>query len=140
MTIGDIGSIATAVAVLIAAWQVHQNNKLHCADYEDAFDRQYRDLAMIIPMDIFIGKDFEIHPHTPSGYQVREAIFNYFDLCNEQIYQRQKGRISNDTWRDWSAGIRFNMKLPAFDSVWTELMGNVGGTFTYLEQFMGGEQ
>lgn len=32
MTIGDIGSIATAVAVLIAAWQVHQNNKLHCAD------------------------------------------------------------------------------------------------------------
>jgi len=129
----DIGGLATAIAVLIAAWQVRQNNKLHRADYEDSFDRQYRDLAMIIPMDVFLGKHQEITTET------REAIFNYFDLCNEQIYQHQKGRISSDTWKDWSAGIRSNMNYPVFASVWTEVCVNAGGTFTYLENFLYGK-
>ena len=125
----DVGGIATAIAVLVAAWQVRQNNSLHRADYEDAFDRQYRELAMIIPMDAFLGKDTETTP------EAREAIFNYFDLCNEQIYQRSKGRISSDTWKDWSAGIRANMKRPAFAMVWADVVSEAPGTFTYLEGF-----
>ena len=131
MSWADVGSIATAIAVLIAAWQVRQNNSLHRADYEDAFDRQYRDLAMIIPMDAFLGKD-----QTSRTEEVREAVFNYFDLCNEQIYQKSKGRISTDTWKDWSAGIKDNMKRPTFESVWNEVLEEAPGTFTYLEQFL----
>jgi len=127
----DVGSIATAIAVLVAAWQVKQNNILHRADYEDAFDRQYRDLAMIIPMDAFLGKEQNSRPE-----EVREAVFNYFDLSNEQIYQHSKGRISSDTWKDWSAGIKANMNRPTFARVWSEVLEDAPGTFTYLERFL----
>lgn len=130
LTWSDVGGIATALAVLIAAWQVRQNNALHRADYEDAFDRQYRDLAMIIPMDAFLGSRDVLEP------EAREAIYNYFDLCNEQIYQHSKGRITKDTWRDWSSGISSNMNRPAFQLVWREVTTQAPGTFTYLERFV----
>ena len=79
MSISEIGSLATALAVLIAAWEVRLNNRIARADYEDSLDRQYRDLAMVIPMDVFLGKPVEITT------EQREAIFNYFDLSNEQV-------------------------------------------------------
>jgi len=137
MTIGDIGSIATALAVLVAAWQVRQNTLIHQADYEDAFDRQYRELAMIIPVDAFLELTYSEAPNAEFTearmFEMRETIFNYFDLTNEQIYQRSKNRISDDTWLDWEAGMRANMELPAFRSVWSEVQNHKPGMFTYLE-------
>ena len=130
MTISDIGSVATAIAVLIAAWELRFNNRIARADYEDSLDRQYRDLAMVIPMDLFLGKEVEI------TVEQREAIFNYFDLSNEQIYQNIKGRITKDTWKDWRAGILANMNKPGFRAVYKEVQDSSKDTFTYLNQLL----
>jgi len=125
----DIGSIATAVGVLLGVWQIRQNAKLNRASYEDSFDQQYRSLAMDIPVDALIGK------HIPDNerIRVRELIYNYLDLSNEQIYLRSRKRISKATWRDWSTGIKENIERPAFAAVWNEIKAESPGTFSFLE-------
>ena len=125
----DIGSIATAIGVLIGVWQIRQNALLNRAQYEDSFDQQYRALAMEIPVDALIGK-----PITPEQKPVvRELIYNYLDLSNEQVYLRTKKRVTKDTWNDWCAGMQDNLARPAFQEVWLEVKAQAPGTFTFLE-------
>ena len=126
----DIGSIATGVGVLIGVWQFRQNTKLSRAHYEDSFDQQYRSLSMAIPVDALIGKPIELEKKD----EVRELVYNYLDLCNEQVYLRSRKRITKLTWRDWSAGIRDHLNRPAFNEVWTEVKKEAPGTFSFLEK------
>ena len=64
----------------------------------------------------------------------REAVYNYLDLCNEQIYQRSKKRISKDRWEEWSSGIEINLERPFIQSVWLESKESAAGSFSYLER------
>lgn len=51
-----IASLATAVGVGIAAWQIWESRKLAQTTFEDSLDKQYRSLVMQIPVDVLIGK------------------------------------------------------------------------------------
>ena len=112
----DLSGIATAITVLFVALQLRQGNLIHRTNYEDALDAQYRELVMIIPVDVMLGKSEELCAAT------REAIYNYFDLSNEQVFQNKKGRISKDVWKDWQSGMRQNMGKPGFLKVWNEVI------------------
>jgi len=61
-------------------------------------------------------------------------VYNYLDLCNEQVYQRSKKRVSEDRWHEWSAGIKNNLGRPFFKSVWDEVKQNAPGSFSFLER------
>jgi hypothetical protein len=49
---------------------------------------------MELPGNVLIGEPVEESDRS----KVRELIFNYLDLANEQVYLRAKGRISIHTW------------------------------------------
>ena len=66
--------------------------------------------------------------------QAREAVYNYLDLCNEQVYQRAKDRISKERWNEWSSGIKANLSRPFFLSVWIEVKESASGSFSFLER------
>ena len=123
-----IASIATAIGVAIAAWQIWESRKLAQVTFEDSFDQQYRSLAMSIPVDALIGKTL------PGDDQLkaREDIYNYLDLCNEQVYLRKKNRIGESRWKDWREGIKENLEKPAFQTVWEEVKRDAPNTFTFL--------
>jgi hypothetical protein len=110
MTVNDFASIATAFGVAVAAWQIWENGKLAQSTFEDSFDQQYRKLAMEIPVDALIGTPI------PEAKKliVREIIYNYLDLCNEQVYLRVKKRVRTERWKDWQDGIKENLRKPAF--------------------------
>ena len=122
-----IASIATAIGVCIAAWQIWESRKLSQTSFEDSLDQQYRNLAMDIPVDALIGK----HVADEKG-ELRETIYNYLDLCNEQIYLRGKKRISKNRWKDWNIGIKENLAKPAFKVVWDEIKGTAPNTVFIL--------
>ena len=126
----DLSGIATAITVLFVALQLRQGNLIHRTNYEDALDAQYRELVMIIPVDVMLGKSEELCAAT------REAIYNYFDLSNEQVFQNKKGRISKDVWKDWQSGMRQNMGKPGFLKVWNEVIEHDPNTFTYLYEMI----
>jgi hypothetical protein len=125
-----IAALATAVGVLIAAWQIRESRKLSQSSFEDTLDQQYRDLAHGIPVDALIGRPVNASQET----ETRELIYNYLDLCNEQVFLRKKNRITQETWKDWCAGIESHLQKVAFKQVWEEIKAQSPGSFSFLEK------
>src|SRR2546426_7859574 len=112
-----VGSIATAVAVLVAAWQVHRGTTQARITFEDELSREYRELARGIPVSAYLGDEL-----TPEELESAfSSLHRYFDLTNEQIFLRMNGRISKATWRNWRDGIESNLKRPAFAHGWVRV-------------------
>ncbi|WP_232606095.1 hypothetical protein [Photobacterium phosphoreum] len=126
--IGFISVIVTVVGVWLALGQLKITRKVIQTDFENSIDQQYRQIIQGIPVDILIGQ-----VETPNN-ETRELIFNYLDLCNEQIYLYSKKRISNERWQDWESGIEDNLKNKAIFNVWQEVKESA--SFSYLSEFL----
>ncbi len=125
----SIASIATAIGVAVAARQIWESRKLSSAAFEDSFDQQYRELSYTIPVDALLGKPLDKAKET----EAREAVYNYLDLCNEQIYQRSMKRVSKERWHEWSSGIASHLSRPFFKQIWDEVKLTAPGSFSFLE-------
>jgi hypothetical protein len=123
-------SLATAAGVLIAAFQLRISSKIAQTEFEDSIDQQYRQLSKDIPVDALIGKSVSEEKKD----MTRELVYNYLDLCNEQIFLRKRRRIRKDTWTDWCNGIASNIEKPEFKRVWLEIKQESPETFTFLEK------
>nr|WP_308855461.1 hypothetical protein [Vibrio vulnificus] len=133
VSLNDISDVATAIAAVIAAislgvsaFQTRLSRRIAETAFEDSIDQQYRDLAKEIPVDVLIDKCTDLSNDT------REVIFNYLDLCNQQIYLRAKGRVSEERWIDWRDGIQENLSKHGFNLIWTEVKDKA--SFSYLER------
>lgn len=127
-----ITSVATALGVFIAAWQLWESRKLSESAFEDSFDEKYRQLAHGIPVDALLSKKVS----KDQKKIAREWVYNYLDLCNEQIYLRMKGRINKDRWIEWSKWMQQHLKRPFFIEVLKEVEKDSLDTFTYLERLI----
>ena len=125
-----IASLATALGVCFGAWQIKVGKDQAQATFDDSLDQQYRTLSMELPVNVLIGEPVE----EKDRKKVRELIFNYLDLANEQVYLRAKGRISKHTWASWSSGIKLHLAKPAFEEVYTEIKEKCD--FTYLNRLV----
>ena len=125
-----LASIATAIGVGVAAWQIRESKKLSQSSFEDSLDQQYRNLVMKIPVDALLGKPIP----ADEMKKVREIIYNYLDLCNEQAFLRKKNRISLTRWTDWNDGIKENLNRLAFKEVWEEVKKESPSSFSSLSQ------
>ena len=128
MILDTVVSLATAIGVFIAVWQISESRKLAQTSFENGLNQEYRELVRNIPIDALIGK-----PINDKKDELREIIYNYLDLCNEQTYLRQKKRISENRWKDWNDGMRDNLSKPAFKEVWDEIKNTAPTTFTALD-------
>lgn len=126
-----VPGVATAIGVAIAAWQLRMSRKLAQLSFEDSLNKEYRSLAKDIPVNALIGEDINEHPEFS---EVRECIYNYVDLCNEQIFLRKKGRITESTWREWAVGMQMNLNKPTFRRVWSEIKGALPQEFQELRK------
>lgn len=112
-----LSSIATAVGVGIAAYQIYVGSRQGIEAFEDGFSREYRELAATIPPRALLGvalTEEENNKHF-------DGLFRYFDLSNEQVFLRQEGRIRMETWEYWRDGMKSNFKKPAFRWAWDEI-------------------
>ncbi len=125
-----LAAIATAIGVFIGVWHIREGRKLAQSSFEDSLDQQYRELSRDIPVDALIGKAAPEYKRQ----ETRELVYNYLDLCNEQIFLRKKNRITKETWHDWSAGMKANLQKIAFKEVWQEVKNQAPGSFSFLER------
>lgn len=107
----------TAFGVVIAAFQLRWSRKLAQISFEDSLSKEYRSLALDIPVDVLMGKNVNGNDFK----KIRELIYNYIDLSNEQVFLRSKNRITENTWWDWAEGIEANLRKPVFKLVWSEI-------------------
>jgi hypothetical protein len=121
-------NIATAIAVIIAAWQIFLSQKQAVTSFEDSLAKEYRDLAASLPVKALLGEaltDVEFAEHF-------DELYHYLDLCNEQVFLMQSGRVTKKTWEFWRDGIASNLARPAFSRAWSEVAARSGNDFSEL--------
>lgn len=131
-----LNSILTACGLIFIGWELkvaqqsaQDTQKIAQAEFEDSIDVQYRQLAKEIPVDILFGL-----PIPEENYkEIRELIYNYLDLSNEQVYLRKINRVSKERWIGWREGIKEHLQKEGFKQVWEEVKQNIPHTFRYLE-------
>lgn len=123
-----IASIATAAAVVVGAWQLVLAHRQSVTNFEDTFAKEYRELAAKLPTKALLGE-----PLTEEEYTRHfDEMYHYFDLCNEQAFLQNVGRISKKTWCFWRDGMASNMRRPAFERAWAEIAARANNDFSEL--------
>lgn len=115
--ISALAGLASAFGVFMAYWQLRLMKRLAVTEFEDGLAHEYRELCGRLPTKALLGKEL-----TEEEYRkALDELIHYIDLCNEQVFLRKKGRVSESTWFNWCEGIRSNLELPAFARAWKEI-------------------
>src|ERR1035441_3047204 len=126
-----LASIATVVLVILAWQQIRVVGKQARTTFEDSLTGQYRKIMEDIPTDIWLGSELRALDEALQ-HRCRDAIYRYIDLSNEQAFLHNKKRVTDEVWTEWSDGIKYNMKLPAFEEVWEQVKEKCPASFKEL--------
>ena len=130
--IQSISSVATAVGVVFAAWQLWVTKKQAVLQFEDSMTAQYREILRRLPVEALLGE-----PLSDARYsETLKEFIHYFDLSNEQAFLRLKKRVRKSTWKEWEEGILQNMRRPAFTQAWEEVTRRAPETFNELRAIL----
>ena len=122
----DLASVATALGVIATAigifytrsWLKHTQLQ-GVTSFEDGLNREYRELTRAIHPNVLLD---DANNLTEEQYIASfPALYHYLDLCNEQVFLRQQGRISDATWMSWRDGIQSNLHRQAFARAWADV-------------------
>jgi len=123
-----LSSIATAIGVGVAAYQLRVTQKQGVTTFEDSLVAQYRQVASTLPLKTLLGETLTEEEHKTH----LQYFYRYFDLCNEQAFLYRNGRVSETTWESWKEGIRTNINRPAFARAWQEIASRAKEDFDEL--------
>ena len=129
--LSGLASIATAIGVGVAAYQLRASSKQSTTTFEDTLNAQYRLIIQKLPLEALFGENMdkkELKALLPHFYM-------YFDLCNEQAFLYKHGRVTSKTWLNWEEGIRGNLARPAFAAAWAEVAARAQDDFEHLRKF-----
>lgn len=122
-------NVATAVGVLVAAWQLYLAKGQAESQFEDSLNAEYRTLLQQLPLNALLGRHLEA-----TELSAHLAVFyRYFDLSNEQAFLAARGRVRPNTWANWRDGIEQNLARPGFRQAWCELLPDLDGSFDDLK-------
>ena len=128
--ISSIANCVMAVGVFLVLWQIRLSKKLATTGFEDSMAKEYRELAAKIPTKALLGEDL-----TQEEYEKTfDDFYHYIDLSNEEVFLRQKDRISKECWTYWCDGIRSNLSRPAFKRAWEEIKSRASDSFNELRR------
>jgi len=123
-------SVFTALGVGFAGIQLMAAQTQARTDFEDALSRDYRDTIRSLPIEALLGETLTeelMDRHLADFYR-------YIDLSNEQVFLRKEGRIRTKTWKNWSDGIKDNLKKPAFAHAWRSIKLRAKDSFEELRR------
>ena len=115
--ISALSALISAGAVIFAMLQLKATKNIAQLQFEDALEKEYRDLVLRIPTKALLDSDLNEEEYAAAF----DEFFRYFDLSNRQIELRKEDRIGFPTWDNWRLGIKFNMSQPAFKKAWDEV-------------------
>ena len=117
LSINDIPSIATGLGVAFAAFQIRQAQQSLRDGFERTFVDRYERIIRQIDLDVILGSR---EPNL-SDPDVCRAFFDYFELCEEELYFRAYRKVSKATWNDWWYGIRGHLLNDHFKAAFDDL-------------------
>ena len=125
---------AATLGVFLGAFQLWRTRVQAITAFEDQFTKEYRRIMQGIPVAALLGDNL-----SEGQYQeVREYVFNYIDLSNDQLFHRMVGRVSKRTWNFWQDGLKANLSKPVFARVWSEIKEKDPYVFSELRRLEDG--
>lgn len=135
--VSAVAASVSAIAVLFAMLQLRATKVIAQLQFEDALEREYRELVARIPTKALLDSDLNEQEYR----ETFDEFFRYFDLSNQQAALRKAKRIGDVTWKNWRSGIQFNLKLPAFARAWSEIKSRTSDQADeYFSELRGLEQ
>jgi|SRR5947209_10122352 len=125
-----LATVATPIAVFLAWWQLKLTKQQSIVAFEDSIAREYREIADRLPIGALLGEELSDTEHSGA----LKSFHRYIDLSNEQAFLRINRRITATTWQDWAAGIKSNLRRPAFKRAWEEIKRRAPDTFAELRR------
>ncbi|HEY0098662.1 MAG TPA: hypothetical protein VGB76_06875 [Pyrinomonadaceae bacterium] len=130
--VNALASVATAVGVLLAGWQIRLAKQASRSQFEDSLTQQYREIIKKIPIEALLGEDLKtLEPQ--KWENTLDDFYRYIDLSNEQVFLRQNNRVSKATWRLWSEGIKLKLELKSFKDAWEHFKREAPESFKELQ-------
>ena len=112
-----VASLVSAAGVFCAVWQLRLTKQVNQQQFEDALEKEFRQLIAGIPTAALLDSDLDEVQYRATF----DEFFRYFDLSNRQAALWKESRITSSTWDAWRIGIQFNLRLPAFARAWSEV-------------------
>ena len=139
MDLETVVSLAQLAAVLIAAVAVMVTlkgirNQLWLSAFLE-FTGRYSQIMKAVPFEARNPHgtfDLDDLPE-PERQEVLAAVRSYANLCSEELYLYEHGRIDETTWESWKAGIRDTMRTPCFRRGW----GMLRHEYEFYPEFRG---
>jgi hypothetical protein len=128
--ISAIANCVMAAGVILVFWQIWLTKKQATTAFEDNMAKEYRELAARIPTRALLGEDLSQEEYK----QTFDEFYHYVDLSNEEIFLRQRNRVSEETWVYWLDGIKSNLSRPAFKRAWEEIKARNSDSFNELRR------
>jgi hypothetical protein len=130
MTIQSVAEVATALGVAVGASQLVIARRQQTAAFEQQFVARYREIVGRLPLWAVLGAAGR---HAFADDEIaRRAFYDYFELCDEEVFYHRSKRVSERTWADWKMGIEANMRKPAFRASWADLSAAAPEQFELL--------
>ena len=134
--ITSIANVAAAVGVVVVIFQLALARRQMRAGFERSFVDKYERIIERVPLAMLLGDDVDVD----RSEKVQRAFFDYFELCEEELYFRRVGKVSSATWQEWWEGISLHFRRPAFIQGWESLKDRVlvrngDSDLVRLEQF-----
>ena len=112
-----ISAVVSVFGLLLVWRQLSLTKKITQLAFEDALEKEYRNLVTKIPTKALVDGDLDAEEYR----ETFDEFFRYFDLTNTQFILRKRNRIGLEAWNNWRLGIKFNFSLPAFNRAWAEV-------------------
>ena len=144
-----IGSgVATIAAAILVSYQIILLKRQETQEYFSDFNARYDQIITRVPLCVLIdGASLEdavagSHNETELKLSIEHAVFDYFQLCEEQVnlFLSRRGTDSklmsdislkssfssgfrdsnswNRVFAEWAEGMKSNMKIPAVNSLY----------------------
>ena len=124
------GVLVAAGALLVALKGVRDQLWLHTFS---EYTRRYSDIVQELPAESRRpGSHFSLKSLEPSERgRVLNAARGYLNLCSEEFYLHERGRIDDTTWAIWRQGMVETLRLPWIQETWSDLQPE----YSYFDDF-----
>ena len=67
--------------------------------------------------------------------ELRDKMMDYLNICAEELYWKEKGRIPDDVWNAWEIGMNYwYREIPILRELWAEEISGNGYKSYYLKE------
>jgi len=137
LIIKSLSPIATLIAAFSIFWLSRKynesNKKIAEEKLEKELFKEFNERYDNLNEDLIEARDNYMYADKKDKLLLSKSIIDYFNLCAEEYYWREKGRISDKIWFSWRTGMIFNYKSSTLiQELWDVECENEGYKSYYL--------